>query len=220
MATQNITKTITGTLRDTSKQANRALRAQKRVPAILYGPEITENINFSVDEVELERILNKNQTKLQILTIEGKEYKTLLKRTDFDPVTDRPIHVDFYVLSNKHRVTLRVPIKIIGNPRGVVEGGGRLLQPMISVRIRVYPEFIPTEYVLDVSPLKIGDALHVKDLNLEGIEPIDSVDRTIVTIQRPKTALEIEAEELEDDDELAEGEEAAEGEDSAETTEE
>ncbi|MFA5668219.1 MAG: 50S ribosomal protein L25 [Balneolaceae bacterium] len=219
MATQNITKTITGTLRDTSKQANRALRAEKRVPAILYGPEITENINFSVDEIELERILNKNQTKLQILTIEGKEYKTLLKRTDFDPVTDRPIHVDFYVLSNKHRVTLRVPIKITGNARGVVEGGGRLLQPMVSVRIRVYPEFIPTEYVLDVTSLKIGDALHVKDLNLEGIEPIDSVDRTIVTIQRPKAALEVDTEELEDD-ELAEGEEAAEGEDSAESTEE
>lgn len=220
MATQKITTIISGTLRDTSKQANRALRAENRVPAILYGPDISNNINFSVDEVELERILNKNQTKLQVLTIDGKEYKTLLKRTDFDPVTDRPIHVDFYVLSDKRLVTLRVPIKVTGNPRGVVESGGRLLQPMNNVRIRVLPGFIPTEYVVDVTALKIGEAIHVKDLNLEGIDPIDSLDRTIVTIQQPKAELEVDVEELEDD-ELAEGEEAAEeGEDSDEKTEE
>lgn len=207
-------KKLDGTPRDTSKKANRELRANRRVPAVLYGPEIKENLFFSVDEIELERILNKNRTKLQILTIDGKEYTTLLKRTDFDPVTDRPIHADFYVLSDKHKVTLRVPIKARGNARGVVESGGRLFQTMNNVRIRVLPEYIPEEFIVDITPLKIGDAIHVSDLNLEGMEPIDPLDRAIVTVQPPKSLEALLPDEDEDlDEDAAEGEESADTED-------
>ncbi len=211
MATQEI-KTITGTLRETSKQSNRALRAEKLVPAVLYGPEVSENINFSVDELQLEKLLRRNQTKLQILSIDGKEYKTLLKRTDYDPVTDRPIHVDFYVLSDNHKVTLRIPVKLTGNSKGVVENGGRMFQPMKFVRIRVLPEFIPSEFVVDITPLKVGVSFHVGDLNLEGIDPIDSLSRTIVTIRPPKGALVLDSDEEEtaDDAEATEGEETTE----------
>lgn len=219
---------IEGTPRELSKQANKALRADKKVPAVLYGPEIKENIHFSVDELELEKILRRAQTKLQELTVNGKVYKTLLKRMEYDPVTDRPIHADFYVLSDKHKVTLRVPVRVNGTARGVVEGGGRLFQPMKFIRIRVLPEFIPAEFDVNVSPLKIGNSFHVGDLDLEGIVPLDSLSRTIVTIRPPKGALVSEV--LEDEDEetteegaeaTAEGEEgAAEGEASEESSEE
>ncbi len=220
---------IEGTPRELSKKANKALRAEKRVPAVLYGPEIKENIHFSVDELELEKILRKAQTKIQELVVDGKVYKTLLKRMEYDPVTDRPIHADFYVLSDKHKVTLRVPVRINGTARGVVEGGGRLFQPMKFIRIRVLPEFIPAEFDVDVTPLKIGNSFHVGDLDLEGIIPLDSMSRTIVTIRPPKGALVSEV--LEDEDEetteegaeeaTAEGEEgAAEGDASEESSEE
>ena len=204
---------LEGTPREISKQANRALRAEKRVPAVLYGPEIEENIHFSIDELELEKILRRAQTKLQELTINGKVYKTLLKRTEFDPVTDRPIHADFYVLSEKHKVTLRVPVRIKGTARGVVEGGGRMFQPMKFIRIRVLPEFIVSEFDVDVSPLKIGNSFHVGDLDLEGIIPLDSLSRTIVTIRPPKGALVSDVlDDDEDEETTAEGaEEAAEG---------
>ncbi len=208
---------LEGTLRDTSKKANRELRAAKRVPAVLYGPEVEENVNFSINELELERILRKPQTKLQELTIDGKVYKTLLKRTEFDPVTDRPIHADFYVLSDNHKVTLRIPFKVVGAARGVVENGGRLFQPMKYMRIRVLPKYIPSEFVVDITPLKIGQSIHVGDLDLEGITPIDSLSRTIVNVRPPKGALVSEV--LDDDeDEDAEDAEGAEG--AEESTEE
>lgn len=177
---------LEGTPRELSKRSNKDLRANKRVPAVLYGPEVEENIHFSIEELELERILAKAQTKLQELTIDGKVYKTLLKRTDFDPVTDRPIHADFYVLSDDHKVTLRVPFRIVGTARGVVESGGRLFQPMKFMRIRVFPKNIPSEFEVDISPLKIGQSLHVGDLELDGIIPLDSLSRTIVNIRPPK----------------------------------
>jgi len=180
---------LEGIPRETNKKANRELREAKRVPAVLYGPEVQENTHFSIDELALEKILSKAQTKVQELTIDGKVYKTLLKRTEFDPVTDRPIHADFYVLSDNHKVTLRVPIIIKGAARGVVEGGGRLFQPMKFLRIRVLPENIVAEFEVDVTPLKIGQSFHVSDLELDGIIPLDSLNRTIVTIRPPKGQL-------------------------------
>lgn len=203
---------IEGLQREPNKKANRELRANKRVPAVLYGPEVKENLHFSVDELELEKILRRAQTKLQELTIDGKTYKTLLKRTEFDPVTDRPIHADFYVLSDNHKVTLRVPVKITGTPKGVTESGGRLFQPMKFVRIRVLPANIVAEFVLDVSPLMIGQSFHVGDLDLDGIIPLDSLGRTIVTIRPPKGALVSEVlEEASADEETEEGVEGEEG---------
>ncbi len=206
---------LEGSLREISKRANRELRENKRVPAVLYGPEIEENLHFSIDERELEKILRKQQTKLQELTIDGKTYKTLLKRTDFDPVTDRPVHADFYVLSDNHKVTLRVPFKVTGAARGVVESGGRLFQPMKFMRIRVLPTRIPAEFVVDISPLKIGQSVHVGDLDLDGIIPLDSLSRTIVNIRPPKGAMMSEFAEDEEGAEGVEGEAPA-----AETTEE
>ena len=179
---------LEGTLRELSKKANRELRESKRVPAVLYGPEVEENIHFSIDERELEKILSRKQTKLQELTVGDKTYKTLLKRTDFDPVTDRPIHADFYVLSDDHKVTLRVPFKLFGTARGVIEYGGRLFQPMQYMRIRVLPARIPAEFEVDITPLKIGHSVHVGDLDLNGIIPLDSLSRTIVNVRPPKGA--------------------------------
>ncbi len=195
---------IEGTPRELSKKANRALREEKRVPAVLYGPEIEENVHFSVDELELEKILRKAHTKLQELTVEGKVYKTLLKRMEYDPVTDRPIHADFYVLADTHKVTLRVPVKIVGTSRGVIENGGRMLQPMKFVRIRVLPQYIVSQFEVDITELKIGDSFHVSDLTLEGIIPLDALTRTIVTIRPPKGALVTELDEEEATEEGAE----------------
>ena len=237
MASPELVK-IEGKVRETTRKANKALREELRVPAVLYGPEIEENIHFSIDELELEKILRTPKTKLQELVIDGKSYNTLLKRTEFDPVTDRPLHADFYVLAEGQKVTLRVPVKITGNATGVVENGGRVFQPMKFVRVKVLPEAIPNEFVLDITPLEIGQSLHVSELDLEDITPLDDLSRTIVTIRPPKGAdfLEnlvsgvadeaeeevVEGEEVAEGEELAEGEEPAEGEDesSEESTEE
>ena len=201
---------LEGTPRELSKAANKELRDSKRVPAVLYGPEVEENLHFSIDELELEKILKKKQTKLQELTLDGKTYKTLLKRTDFDPVTDRPIHADFYVLSENHKVTLRVPIKITGAARGVVEQGGRLFQPMKFIRIRVLPTNIPAEFEVDVTELKIGQSTHVGDLTMDGIIPLDSLNRTIVNIRPPKGKMLSEFDETEGEGEEEAAEEATE----------
>lgn len=212
---------LEGEQRDLGTKVSESLREDLRIPAVLYGPKIDENIHFSISEVELEKILSVSQTKLQELTIDGKTYKTLLKDVDFDPVTDRALHADFYVLDEETPVKLNVPVRLNGIAKGVRDGGGRVFQPLRIVRIKVMPDRIPAMFELDISDLDIGDSLHVSELDMEGIEPLDDPKRTIVTIAPPKsealftTTLATEEEEAEEE-ELTEGEEAvAEGEEEA-----
>jgi large subunit ribosomal protein L25 len=212
---------LKGEKRETGRKASEALRDSMRVPCVLYGPEMDDNIHFSIDELTLEKsILSVSKRQIIELEIDGTTYKTLLKKADFHPINDRPVHVDFYALDEDHKVTLSVPIRLTGTPIGVTEGGGRIFQPMHILRIRVLPERIPGDYTVDISELEIGDSLHVRDLELEGITPLDDLSQTIATIRPPKSEAlltsslitEEEPEEAEEGEELAEGEEPIEGE--------
>lgn len=218
--------TLEGKIRETGRKAAETLRDAMRVPCVLYGPGVDDNIHFSIDEITLEKeILSVSKRQIIELDIDGTTHKTLLKKSEFHPITDRPIHVDFYALDDEHKVTLSIPIQLTGTAVGVKEGGGRVFQPMHILRIRVLPDDIPGEYSIDITELEIGDNLHVRDLDLEGITPLDDLDRTIVTIRPPKSEAlltssliteepaegELEEGELEEG-ELEEGEEAPEGE--------
>jgi len=216
---------LEGKKRETGRKVADALRDAMRVPSVLYGPKVDENIHFSIDELELETILSVSKRQIIELNIDGKKHKTLLKDVEYHPLSDRPIHVDFYALAEDHKVTLSVPIKLEGTAVGVAEEGGRIFQPMHILRIRVTPDKIPGVYTVDISDLSIGDSLHVRDLELEGIIPLDDLSRTLVTIRPPKSEAlltsaliseEPSEEELEEgelpegEEELAEGEEGAE----------
>ena len=226
---------LEGKVRETGSNIADKLREAKRVPCVLYGPELDENIHFSVDELELEKILAESKRQILEISIDGETYKTLLKEIEFHPITDRPIHTDFYALAEDHKVTLSVPISLEGTPVGVTEGGGRVFQPMHILRIRVTPDQIPGAYTVDISKLEIGDSLHVSDLELEGIIPLDDLSQTLVTIRPPKSealltssliteeTAEEEAEEGEEaleEGEVAEGEELEEGEEAEDDEEE
>jgi len=216
---------LEGTIRETDSKTTQQLREDLRIPSVLYGPKIEENTHFSVLESDIDKMLSISQTKLQELSIDGKTYNTLLKNVDFDPVTDRAIHADFYVLDAETPVSLKVPIKLTGNAKGVVEGGGRVYQALRILRIKVLPDQIPALFEVDITKLDIGQSIHIGDLDLENIIPIDDPSRTIVTITPPKsealfeTAIEPEEEAEEVEGELAEGEEVAEGEEAVETEE-
>lgn len=203
--------------RKTGRKAAQALRDAMRIPAELYGPELDENIHLSVDELEIEKILSVTNRQFFEIDIGDETYQALLKEIEFHPVTDRPIHLELYALAEGHEVSLSVPVKLVGTAVGVHDGGGRIYQPMHSLNIKAMPKNIPGEYSVDITDLEIGDNLHVRDIDLEGITPLVDLDRTIVTIRPPKseemlasTLLTEEPEEEELEAELEEGEEVPE----------
>lgn len=204
--------------RQAGKKAVNQLRSEKRVPAVVYGPKVNENINVSLSEIDVEKILSKPTTHVIKLEVEGQDtYECLFKRVEFDKITDRPIHVDLYAMEEGTPVIQTIPIRLEGTPQGVTEGGGRLYQPLKKLRIQCLPSKLPAEFTLDVSEMKIGESLNVEDLQFEGITPLRELFRTVAVIRPPKGTV---AEELGLTEEELEGEEAEEGEEAAEGEEE
>jgi large subunit ribosomal protein L25 len=183
--------TIDAIARETGPAAAAEMRVANTIPAVIYGPQ-TENIHFSVPELELERLLKAEDAQIVDVNIDGKSYSSIVKTVDFHPVTDRPIHADFYVYSESHPVTISLPIRISGSAPGVL-AGGRLDHNLKKVNVRCLPKDIPAHIRADVSKLNINDTLRIKDLDFSGVSPLVSPERTVVIIKPPRGGKKVEA---------------------------
>src|SRR5581483_2611298 len=161
----------------TGKGAARQARRRGRVPAVIYGHGRAAQ-PLEVEAKALEQALSGVEPASTIveLAVDGKAVKTLIREIQRDPVRPDIIHVDFYEIHAAEKVTLRVPVHLVGTPDGVRNAGGVLDQVTREVEIEGLPESIPDRVELDVTALKIGDSLHVRDLRIpearaEGAEP-------------------------------------------------
>jgi large subunit ribosomal protein L25 len=162
------------------------VRKEGLVPAVLYGPSVQENLHFSVQIIPLEKILAvKNLQFVKLQFEDGKSVDAIVKTTQFNPVTDAPVHVDFFALEATVPVTVTIPIRLKGTSPGVIEGG-RLYQSLRKITVKAVPSKLPSELTLDIGKLKIGHNLKVRSLKLDGIQPLMSPDRTILVIRPPK----------------------------------
>ncbi len=209
--------TVEANNRPKGKSALKKMRDELLVPAVAYGPKVNKNLHVTIPELELEKVLKSNKTNIIKLMYGGKEYKTLLQSVEYHPVTDRPLHVDLFAMEEKTPVIITIPIRLTGTPLGVTEGG-RLYQPLRKIRVRCLPKDIPSEIVLDITNLNIGDTIDVEAIDLEGIEPLRASYRTVAVIRPPKGGLAelLGLEEEEEEGEEGEGEEGAESEEGEE----
>src|SRR5947207_2721115 len=113
-----------------------------------------------VDALALEKALTgiEPESTLIDLTVDGKKARTLIREIQRHPLRPDIIHVDFYEIKADEKITLKVPVHLVGTADGVRNAGGVLDQVTREVEIEVLPEHIPDRVELDVSALKIGDA--------------------------------------------------------------
>ena len=196
------------------KGACRKYRAQGKIPAVLYGAK-SETTHLSVEERPMNKVLSDPSAmhsicNLTISGVQGNVTKSILvKEIQRHPVSRKLLHLDFYEVDMKKRVTVDVPVRLEGIPVGV-ENGGMLEQLRHDLTVSCLPSNMPETIVVDVSHMDIGDPLHVSDLKLdEGIEVQAESDLTIATIVAPHVEQE-PTEEMEEDESL-ETEEAEEG---------
>lgn len=174
--------TLSGIKRELGSKSNLTeLRNKGYVPVVYYAHG-EENLFLAVPEARLKPIVFSAETYLINLEIEGVGTKTcILKDFQLDPVTDKIVHVDFHGLKSDEKITVEVAVHLVGSAIGVKEGG--LLQHALhKVEVECYPTEIPDKIDVDVSNLKIGDAIHVKDLNLPGLKFVTNPEATIVTV--------------------------------------
>jgi len=171
----------------TGKGAARQARFAKQVPAVLYGHGRPTQ-PLMVDALSLEKALSgiEPASTLIELTVNGKMSRTLIREIQRHPIRPDIIHVDFYEIHAHEKITLEVPVHLVGTPDGVRNAGGVLDQVLREVKIEVLPEHIPDRVELDVTNLKIGDSLHVRDLSIPNAVILNGPDLTIATVVPPR----------------------------------
>src|SRR5467141_4354162 len=201
------TVTLAATAREkTGKGAARQARFQKQVPAVIYGHGPTTQTLMG-DALALEKALTgiEPESTLIELSVDGKTSRTLIREIQRHPLRPDIIHVDFYEIRGGEKITLKVPVHLVGTPDGVRNAGGVLDQVTREVEIEVLPENIPDRVELDVNALKIGDSLHVRDLSIPNAVILTGADLTIATVVPPR-AEEVAAPVAETTTEVAEPE--------------
>jgi large subunit ribosomal protein L25 len=210
------TASLSGSLREgVGKKDADALRASNRVPGVLYGG--AEQIHFSVEEVQLNKLVfNPDVFKIE-LDINGNKVDCILQDIQFHPVTDRVTHIDCLEILDGKPVKVALPLRTTGQAIGVMNGG-RLELNYRRVPVRGIADQLPECITVDITPLKIGDNARVRDLKVDGLDILLNESALLVAVKRTRAAMSAESA-MEDGDEGAEGGDG-EGGDSAEGGEE
>ncbi len=186
----------------TGKGSNRKLRAAGRIPAVVYGyGEQTRSV--SVDGHQLERLFSRIQVANTIITLEiegeAAPVRTLVREVQAHPVRSQVLHVDFYQIHAGERITLAIPIRLVGQSAGV-KAGGILQHVMDELEVACLPDAIPEAIDVDISALEVGDSIHVRDITVpEGVEIEVDGDRTICSVIPPVVTAEEVAEVVEEE---------------------
>lgn len=189
----------------------RAARRDGLVPGVIYGGDEAA-VAVAVKYNEVLKAINSGQflSNMIELSHEGKKQKVLTKDVQFHPVTDKPVHLDFYRVTAKSIIEVEVSVTFIGEDvaPGLKEGG-TLNVVRYAIEVKCPAGSIPDAIEVDVSAMEIGDAIHISEVTLpEGVKPaITDRDFTIATIVASRAAIEET-----DDAEGEEGAEAVEGE--------
>ena len=181
-------------LRETgSKQARKLVRKNGKVPGVYYSKHDSP-INLAVSEKAINPLVFTAETHLVSLKVDGKELDCVIKDIQFDPITDKVVHFDLIGLTSGETFQLEIPVQLNGTPVGIKEGG--IIQHLIhKLEIECLPKDIPQHIDIDISELKIGDAIHVNDLNIENITILNPEDSVIISVTHPKVEKEPVAEE-------------------------
>ncbi len=181
---------LTAVARATGKHNSRALRNQRLIPAVAYGPKV-ENINFSITENDVKKYSSRQyENEIFVLKSDDKNLdgiKVLKKDMSIHPVSRRPVHLDFFVPDMTQTVKVDVEIKYEGTPKGTKEGGIFNIL-MRTVEVECLPSNIPESFSVDVSGLGLNEVLHVSALPVSGesIKVLTSSEETLATVAQAK----------------------------------
>jgi large subunit ribosomal protein L25 len=181
------------------KGVARKLRSEGRIPAVVYGHG-REPQALSIPTRELERLLDHISAESTVidLDIDGKGSRTLIREIQRHPFKRQILHVDFQELVAGEKITVNIPVILVGVPDGVRMDGGVLDQVMREIEVEVDPSNIPNHIDVDVTRLTIGTSIHVGDITLpEGVESMADDDATICVVSAPRAAVEETAAEAE-----------------------
>jgi large subunit ribosomal protein L25 len=146
-----------------------ALRREGDVPAVLYGHKVT-SMALAIDAKELERTWrHAGRTHLVDLHVEGQRAtrKALIKDLQFHPRSGRMLHVDFFAVNLREKITAEVPVIVVGESPAVQQRLGQVQQVISTIRIESLPGDLPAQLTVDISGLEeVDQAINLGDITL------------------------------------------------------
>lgn len=171
---------ISGSLRENvGKKDAKAQRRNGMIPCVLYGGE--KQYEFVVPEGQFRNLIYTPEVKYAIVNVDGKEIPAVLQASQFHPITDRLLHVDFLEVVDGKPITIGLPIRINGTSPGVLRGG-RLVKKARKLRVRGLlndiPEFIP----VDISGLDIDNSIKINELKIDNLTFVENPNAVVVAV--------------------------------------
>jgi large subunit ribosomal protein L25 len=177
--------------RTTGTRPSRRLRAEGRVPGVVYGGgTAAETITFR--RADLRHALNTEagRNALVRLEFEGQSFLTLVREIQRHPVRRDVTHVDFLKVDETKPVELDIPVVLVGEAKQVTVMGGMTEQRINSVRVRVRPDNIPNAIEVDISDMRLDRSILVKDLQMpEGAVSLSKPQQAVVTAELTRAAV-------------------------------
>lgn len=169
----------------------KTLRKSGFIPSVVYGGGKSQTIKIS--RFDLIRFLREHKGENVIIDLKVaendkkiKDNTVMIKNIQYDPVTEAIIHLDFNKISLTKTVSVKVPVEAKGEPEGVKLDGGVLEHILWELEIECLPKDMPKSVEVDVSQLKIGDSIHVKDIDLpESIKIKHEPEAIILSVAPP-----------------------------------
>jgi len=171
------------------KEKAKKLRSKGLIPAIFYGPR-SQTIPLVIDSKELGKALQTEAGENVLIDLDIRKGAqsdrkvVMLKDIQIDPLQRITLHTDFYEVAMDEMVTVEVPVHLVGKPEGT-KMGGILEQVRRVIQVQCLPGDIPKSVDIDVSPLKIGDSIHVQDISVEKAKILSDTNFTIATVVPP-----------------------------------
>jgi len=169
----------------TAKDARKA----DRIPMVYYGKDV-KNRNFSVDYQTFRRAYKKGgrSTILYLHSEKGEDFPVLVKDVQYDPVSDKAMHIDLKAVDLNKAIRTRIPIVLKGIPLAVKDLAGILVQNKDAVEVECLPKDLVHEFELDVTSIvDFHTSLTVKDIKVPaGIKILDAMNINVATVSAPR----------------------------------
>jgi large subunit ribosomal protein L25 len=180
--------TIKGSERESvGKAATRAARNAGMVPCVLYGGD--QPVHFIAEDMAFKNLVYTPNVHTVVIDLEGgKQFNAILQDIQFHPVSDKILHIDFYQLHAEKEITMDVPVKVVGNSKGVMAGGVLRLNQR-KLKVRALPANLPDFIEADITELEMGNKLYITKLPQDGYKLLQPDNTVIAQVRISRAAM-------------------------------
>ena len=168
------------------KVATKAARNAGLVPCVIYGGE--QPVHFTAEEKAFKNLVYTPNVHTVAIDLGTKNVDAILQDIQFDPVTDRILHIDFYQLNSEKEITMEVPVKVIGNSKGVMAGGVLRLNQR-KLKVRALPANLPDFVEADITNLEMGNKLYVTSLPTDNFKLLHPDNTVVAQVRISRAAM-------------------------------